>query len=385
MKLMPIYGTRPEAIKLAPVITEASRRGLELSIVTTGQHREMCAEVNGIFGIVPDHDLDIMKPSQTLAEISSETLRKLAPVLLEERPDAVLVQGDTSSATAAALGAYYQRIPVVHVEAGLRTFNLYSPFPEEGNRRVISAIASLHLAPTHLSRSNLVNEGITREAVVVTGNTVIDALEWASEQRVEMTDPRLEDLLRSFRPFILATVHRRESFGRPMREIGTAIRILAKRFPHIKFVIPSHPNPSVAEYFISELRGIPNVLITQPFSYLEMAQVLRAAHIVMTDSGGLQEEAPTFGKPVLVLRESSERPEAILAGTSKLVGTDVATIVFECELLITDQGAYESMARAASPFGDGRAARRSVSAIQALLGEGTHEPEFDPQSHGQIS
>lgn len=385
MKLMPIYGTRPEAIKLAPVITEASRRGLELSVVVTGQHREMCAEVNQIFGITPNHDLDIMRPDQTLADISSETLRRLAPILRSERPDVVLVQGDTSSATAAALGAYYQRIPVVHVEAGLRTFNLYSPFPEEGNRRVISAISSLHLAPTQLSRSNLLNEGIDPHSIVVTGNTVIDALQSVSDRAVEMTDHRLEDLLGSFRPFILATVHRRESFGRPMREVGTAIRILAKRFPHIKFVIPGHPNPSVAEYFIAELRGVDNVLITQPLSYLEMVQVLRAAHIVMTDSGGLQEEAPAFGKPVLVLRDSSERPEAILAGTSKLVGTDVAAVVFECEQLLTDQSAYESMAKAASPFGDGQAATRSVSAVEALLGDGPRAPEFDPQSDGRTT
>lgn len=378
MKLMPVYGTRPEAIKVAPVVSEARRRGVDVSVVVTGQHREMCAEVNQIFKVTPDYDLDIMRPDQTLAGIMSEAMTRLSPVLIAEKPDAVLVQGDTSSATAAAMAAYLQKIPVVHLEAGLRTFNLYSPFPEEGNRRLISAIATLHLAPTQLSRCNLMNEGIDSGSIAVTGNTVIDALRSVADREVDFADPRLASLVACATPFILVTVHRRESFGRPMREIGTAVRILAKRFPEMKFVVPTHPNPSVTEYFIAELRDIPNVLLLRPLSYLEMTKTLQFARIVLTDSGGLQEEAPSFGKPVLVLRDTSERPEAILAGTSKLVGTDVAAIVHECEQLVTDPSAYEAMAMARSPFGDGHAASRGVAAIEELLGVGSREADFDP-------
>jgi UDP-N-acetylglucosamine 2-epimerase (non-hydrolysing) len=374
-----VYGTRPEAIKVAPVIL--ALRGhptITVRTAVTGQHREMLDQVNDLFGIVPDHDLDLMVPGATLADLSSRTLQRLAAVLETERPDAVVVQGDTSTAFIAALAAFYAQIPVIHVEAGLRTGDLASPFPEEGNRQLIGRLATLHLAPTATSRSNLLGEGVDAESIVVTGNTVIDALQDAVSKPVSFTDESVARLVASGEQFVLVTAHRRESWGRPMGEAMAAVRERALADDDLHWVVPMHRNPIVRTVIEEALADLSNVSLIEPLSYHEFCHAMKAAHLLLTDSGGVQEEAPSLGKPVLVMRDTTERPEAIHAGTVRLVGTDRELVAKELQLLLTDEAAYQQMANAVNPYGDGLAAPRSVAAIEALFGLGTRMADFIP-------
>jgi UDP-N-acetylglucosamine 2-epimerase (non-hydrolysing) len=375
--VMSIYGTRPEAIKLAPVIAavEASANLTSL-VVVTGQHREMLDQVNRLFGITPKHDLDIIAPRQSLTDITTRALSGLGEVIRSERPDLVAVQGDTTTSFVAALAAFYEKVPVVHVEAGLRTSDPYSPFPEEINRRLTSQIASLHLAPTPTSRSNLIAENIKPDRITVSGNTVIDALLDVVARRLPYTDPALEQL--AGRRVVLVTAHRRESWGEPMARSAAAIARLARAFPDTIFVLPAHLNPAVREVLLPPIAGLDNVVITEPLPYGEFSRLLQDSHIILTDSGGVQEEGPSLGKPVLVMRETTERPEAVDAGTVRLVGTDEDLIVREVTRLLTDTAHYDEMANAVNPYGDGQAARRSVQAIEHFFGFGDAPEDFDP-------
>ncbi|WP_100423448.1 non-hydrolyzing UDP-N-acetylglucosamine 2-epimerase [Sediminihabitans luteus] len=365
---MTVYGTRPEAIKVAPVI-QALEASPDLASVTvvTGQHREMLDQVNDVFGIVPDHDLDIFAHGSTLSTIVARVLERLDPLLVAERPDAVIVQGDTSTSTAAALAAFHRQIPVVHVEAGLRSGDITSPFPEEGNRQITSRIAALHLAPTATSRANLIAEGVDPATIVVTGNTVIDALLATVEKALPFGDPVLETLAASGRRILLVTTHRRENWGDSMQDVGRALGRLARAFPEVEVVLPAHRNPIVREAVLPHLEGLANVTVTEPLPYGEFTRLLGLSHVILTDSGGVQEEAPSLGRPVLVMRENTERPEAVDAGTVKLVGTDEDRLVAEVTTLLTDDDAYGTMARATNPYGDGHAAARCVAATRAML------------------
>nr|WP_275402562.1 UDP-N-acetylglucosamine 2-epimerase (non-hydrolyzing) [Streptomyces sp. SID13031] len=374
---MTVYGTRPEAIKVAPVLAAlAADTDLESVPVVTGQHREMLDQVNELFGIVPRHDLDILKPGQTLAGITARIMDGFDPILADEAPDAVIVQGDTTTSTAAALAAFYRGIPVVHVEAGLRSGDLSSPFPEEANRRLTSQITALHLAPTAGSRANLLREGIDPSTIVVTGNTVIDALLARAAQPAPLVDPQLAALVESGKPILLVTSHRRESWGSAMEGVGRALARIATAHPELTIVLPLHRNPVVREALAPGIAGRPNVVITEPLSYAEFTTILAAAHIVLTDSGGIQEEAPSLGKPVLVMRDNTERPEAVDAGTVRLIGTDEDRVVKEVERLYLDPAAYKAMAQAVNPYGDGHATERSVAAIRALFNLGNRLPDF---------
>jgi UDP-N-acetylglucosamine 2-epimerase (non-hydrolysing) len=375
---MTVYGTRPEAIKVAPVITAlgASDR-LDSVTVVTGQHREMLDQVNEIFGITPDHDLDIFQHGSSLSTIVARVLERLDPVLEAEKPAAVIVQGDTSTSTAAALAAFHRRIPVVHVEAGLRSGNILSPFPEEANRKITSQIAALHLAPTSTSRENLLREGVSAVDIVVTGNTVIDALLMTVDKKMPFTDPELENLADSGRRVLLVTIHRRENWGGAMEGVGRALARLAKAFPDVPIVLPAHRNPVVREAVLPHLEGLDNVTVTEPLAYGEFIRLLALATVVLTDSGGVQEEAPSLGKPVLVMRENTERPEAVHAGTVKLIGAEEQRIVDEVSSLLTDRTAYEAMAQATSPYGDGHSASRSVDAVAKLLGIGEGAADWE--------
>ncbi|MBO0901199.1 UDP-N-acetylglucosamine 2-epimerase (non-hydrolyzing) [Cellulomonas sp. zg-ZUI22] len=367
-RIMTVYGTRPEAIKCAPVVKaiEASD-DLDSVVVVTGQHREMLDQVNELFGIVPDHDLDIMSHGQTLAQIFSRVLDGLDPILEKEQPAAVVVQGDTTTSTAAALAAFYRQIPVVHVEAGLRSGDLYSPFPEEANRKITSQIAALHLAPTETSRQNLLREGVTDADIVVTGNTVIDALHMTVAKEVAFVDPALEDLAASGRRIVLVTTHRRENWGEAMVGVGRALATIARRFPDVTVVLPIHRNPVVREAVLPAVEGIENVIVTEPLAYGEFARLMAASTLLLTDSGGVQEEAPSLGKPVLVMRDNTERPEAVEAGTVSLIGTDEGRVAGEVARLLEDPEHYATMSTAVNPYGDGAAAARTVEAVRARL------------------
>ncbi|HET7397096.1 MAG TPA: UDP-N-acetylglucosamine 2-epimerase (non-hydrolyzing) [Intrasporangium sp.] len=375
-RVMTIYGTRPEAIKVAPVIKalEASQ-ALESVTVVTGQHREMLDQVNEIFGIVPDHDLDVFAHRQTLNTLMSKVFDGLDGILESEAPDAVVVQGDTSTVAAASIAAFYRKVPVVHVEAGLRSGDIHSPFPEEANRKITSQVTALHLAPTPTSKANLLREAVDPATIAVTGNTVIDALLHTVRQDIPFTDPHLKEIEASGRPILLVTTHRRENWH-VMEVVGRAVARLARDFPQYAVVLPAHRNPIVREAVLPALEGLDNVLVTEPMPYGEFTRIMSAATIVLTDSGGVQEEAPSLGKPVLVMRENTERPEAVEAGTVKLIGTDEERIVAEVSRLATDPQHYASMANAVNPYGDGQAAARSVAAIEQLLGVGTRIPDF---------
>lgn len=365
MKILTVIGTRPEVIKLAPVIRElGKRRDLQSIVCVTAQHRQMLDSALELFNITPDHDLDVMVFNQTPAQIASTVLAKLDPILEKEQPDWVLVQGDTTTTAAAALAAFYRRIHVGHVEAGLRTFDKWHPFPEEINRRVTSAIGDLHFAPTARARRNLLREGIPENGIVVTGNPVIDALEWAAQLAPTSA---IEELFRRLdlkdRRLILVTAHRRENWGAPLENICLALREIAALRPGIQVVYPVHLNPKVHEPVHRLLDGVPNVTLLSPADYLTLVHLMRQAWIVVTDSGGIQEEAPTLGKPVLVLRQITERPEAVEAGTVKVIGTERQIIVNEISRLLDDQAEYGRMARAVNPYGDGRASERIVAAL----------------------
>ncbi|MFJ7749057.1 non-hydrolyzing UDP-N-acetylglucosamine 2-epimerase [Arthrobacter sp. NPDC097144] len=366
--VMPIYGTRPEAIKMAPIVAALKEsNALDCFVTVTGQHRSMLDQVNNLFGIEPDYDLNIFEPGQSLNGILARTIDGLDKLFNVNRPDAVIVQGDTTTSTAAAMAAFYHGIPVVHLEAGLRSGNPLSPFPEEGNRKITSQIASLHLAPTEGSRQNLLAANILPEDIVVTGNTVIDALLATVEKNVPFADPELEKLSASGRRVLLVTTHRRENQGEGMRGIGRALARIARAEPDLTIVLPVHSNPVVRRAVLPYLEELGNVLVTEPLEYGEFTRLLSLAHIVLTDSGGVQEEAPSLGVPVLVMRENTERPEAVEAGVVKLIGVDEDRIVREVDRLLHDRELYSSMSEAMNPYGDGSAAERSVLAVTTLL------------------
>ncbi|MCK6214902.1 UDP-N-acetylglucosamine 2-epimerase (non-hydrolyzing) [Micrococcus luteus] len=382
LKIMPIYGTRPEAIKVAPIVNvlKADNR-FSCFVTVTGQHREMMDQVNEIFDIVPDADLNIMRPKQTLNGILARTVEGLDELLQREKPDAVVVQGDTTTSTAGAIAAFYLGIPVVHAEAGLRSGDLFSPFPEEANRKITSQIASLHLAPTSISRANLERESVPLDTITITGNTVIDALLSTVEKRIPFSDPQLLALAErrgadEDSRVLLVTTHRRENQGDAMRGVGRALARIAAQHPTLTVVLPAHRNPVVREAVLPALEGLENVVVTEPLAYGEFTRMMDLADVVLTDSGGVQEEAPSLGKPVLVMRDNTERPEAVTAGTVRLIGTDEERIFTETSRLLTDPAAYEEMANAVNPYGDGRAAERTVAAIAELLGVGERLPEF---------
>jgi UDP-N-acetylglucosamine 2-epimerase (non-hydrolysing) len=362
-----IFGTRPEAIKLCPVILAMKGHSdLEPHVCVTGQHREMLDQVLDVFGVVPDVDLALMLPNQTLSELTARSISAIDAYLTEHKPDMVLVQGDTTTVFCAALCAFYHKIPVGHVEAGLRTWNKYSPFPEEINRVLATRLADLHFTPTNTSRDNLLREGVAPDRIIVTGNTVIDALVLALE-RVKVNPPSIPGLppetMTNGRPLVLITGHRRESFGEGFRNICLAIVELAQRFPSAEFVYPVHLNPNVREPVFSLLGDMPNIHLIDPLGYLSFVALMNRAKIILTDSGGIQEEAPSLGKPVLVMRDTTERPEAVSAGTAKLVGTETSAIVREATCLLTDGENYRKMAQAHNPYGDGRASMRIVDLI----------------------
>jgi len=373
------YGTRPEAVKMAPLVRALERSSsCEPVVVVTGQHRHMLDQVNSLFGIVPVADLDILRPGQTLVDISVRALQGLSEVIRVRRPDVVVVQGDTTTSTVAALAAAYQQVPVVHLEAGLRTHERYSPFPEEINRRVTTQLASLHLAPTPLSRENLLREGVPPEDVTVTGNTVIDALLEVVERTRRDVPEAVATLVEDPRRVVLVTLHRRESWGAPMVAVARAVARVARECPDVHVVVPLHLNPTVREAVVPVVAGLANVTVMEPLDYAAFAWLQDRSHVVLTDSGGVQEEAPSLGKPVLVTRDNTERPEAVDAGTVRLVGTDEDRVHDALLELLQDDAAHLRMASAVNPYGDGRAAARAAAAIEAFLGAGERLPEFVP-------
>ncbi len=359
-----VLGTRPEAIKLAPVITELRRHSdVKTRVCVTGQHREMVQPILELFDVRPDIDLALMMPDQQLSSLTASALMQIAEVVASTAPDWVVLQGDTTSAMSAALAAFYQRVPVAHVEAGLRTHDLARPFPEEGNRRIADALATLHFAPTELARHNLLREGADPSAIYVTGNTVVDALLTVGSLPEDQSSGPLADLPTN-RRIILLTAHRRESFGSGLREVYHAVRDIADTFPDVQVVYPVHLNPNVQEPAHAILGGHERISLITPLDYVSLIHLIRRATLILTDSGGIQEEAPTFGKPVLVLRGVTERPEAVQAGCSRIVGTERRVIFSTALELLTDRSAYDRMAKIANPFGDGHASERIVRVLR---------------------
>ncbi len=370
MKILSIFGTRPEAIKMAPVIHALQAdAAFSAKVCVTAQHRQMLDQVLELFSIRPDYDLDIMQEGQDLFGLTSRMLPALRDVLQTEQPNMVLVQGDTTTCFVGSLAAFYLRIPVGHVEAGLRTRDIYAPFPEEANRAMTSRLAALHFAPTEQARRNLLAEGIAADTVHVTGNTVIDALLQVRERIASRQDwngvfGSAEDVIQERRPYILITGHRRENFGSGFRRVCEAIALLAERRPQLHFIYPVHLNPNVQGPVYSILSGKANVHLIPPLDYAPFVHAMNQTHLILTDSGGVQEEAPSLGKPVLVTRETTERPEAVEAGTVLLVGTDTARIVRETERLLDDEAAYQQMRGTSNPYGDGHAAERIAAVLQ---------------------
>jgi len=386
---MIVFGTRPEAIKMAPLVKEFERypESFNTVVAVTGQHREMLDQVLQLFEIVPDYDLDIMKKGQDLYDVTSRVLLGMRDVLRDAKPDVLFVHGDTTTSTATALAGFYEQIPVAHIEAGLRTHNRYSPWPEEMNRQLTGRLASLHFAPTSLSRDNLLSENVPAENIQVTGNTVIDALYWVL-QKIEATpdiENRVLETLGAFglpenlvrcwtvggeRKLVLITGHRRENFGDGFMNICNGIKELSERYPDVDFVYPMHLNPNVRKPILEVFgdgQEVSNVHFIEPLDYLPFVYLMNRSYLVLTDSGGIQEEAPGLGKPVLVMRDTTERPEALDAGTVRLVGTDKALIVSEVSRLLDDDGHYLQMSRAHNPYGDGRACERIVEAMSVVL------------------
>jgi UDP-N-acetylglucosamine 2-epimerase (non-hydrolysing) len=364
VKILCVFGTRPEAIKMSPVIRELRKHpaSVKVRVCVTGQHREMLDQVLRLFEITPDHDLDIMRPDQSLTAVTAAALTGLDAVIAAERPEWVVVQGDTTTAMAAALVAFYHRARIAHVEAGLRSWNRAHPFPEEANRRLADDLADLHFAPTDIARQNLLREGLDGSTVIVTGNTVIDALHWVAELPAPIDLDTLSP--RNGARLLLVTAHRRESFGSAMEQICLALRDLATRYgDSVRIVYPVHLNPHVGEPVHRLLGDLPNIALVAPLDYLRLVHLMKRAYLVLTDSGGIQEEAPGLGKPVLVLREVTERPEAVTAGTARVVGTSRERVVREAARLLDDSAEYARMAHAANPFGDGHAAERVVAAL----------------------
>lgn len=353
---------------MAPVIRQLQADPtFKVRLVATGQHREMLDQVLRLFDLTPDIDLNIMTPHQTLSEITIRTLQGLDTVFRSERPDVVLAQGDTTTTFVSALSAFYHKIPFGHVEAGLRTYDKYHPFPEELNRRLTAPIADLHFAPTERARQNLLNEYIPAERIWVTGNTGIDAVLWVAQQPFHTEDPSLARALNHEGRLILLTTHRRENWGEPMHAIAQSVRTLLEQFEDLMVLVPLHRNPLVREAITPILGDHPRALLTEPLDYAPFVQVMRRATLILTDSGGVQEEAPAFGKPILVLRSTTERPEGVEAGTAKLVGTDSETILREATRLLTDEDAYRQMAQAVNPYGDGHASERIAQVLKQAL------------------
>ena len=360
-KVMLVFGTRPEAIKMCPLVNELkTRKGIETAVCVTGQHRQMLDQVLEAFSVVPDYDLSIMKDRQTLFDVTTNILNRIREVLEAVRPDVVLVHGDTSTTFVTALACYYLQIPVGHVEAGLRTYNIYSPYPEEFNRQAVGIIAAYHFAPTELSKKNLLKEGKKPETIYVTGNTAIDALK--TTVRKDYTHPVLEWAKDS--RLIMITAHRRENLGEPMKHMFRAIRRVCDEHPDIKAVYPIHMNPAVRETAQAILGDDERIRIIEPLDVLDFHNFLARSYLILTDSGGIQEEAPSLGKPVLVMRDTTERPEGIAAGTLKLVGTDEGTIYENFKMLLEDQEAYRKMSMASNPYGDGLASKRIADILE---------------------
>lgn len=383
-KIMLVFGTRPEAIKMAPLVKEFQKHSdkFQTIVCVTGQHRQMLDQVLEIFDIKPDYDLNIMKQGQDLYDVTARVLTGMRDVLKEAHPDVVLVHGDTTTSTATALAAFYQQIPVGHVEAGLRTHNIYSPWPEEMNRQITGRIAEYDFAPTPLSRANLIAEGVSEDKIIITGNTVIDALYWVVD-KIKNTPSLNQDLVdklakagydteRLFngKKLVLITGHRRENFGDGFISMCKAIKTLTERYPDVDFVYPMHLNPNVRkpihEVFGENLEGLGNMFFIEPLEYLSFVYLMEKSNIVLTDSGGIQEEAPGLGKPVLVMRNTTERPEALEAGTVKLVGTDYDMIVNEVSALLDDQAHYDTMSKAVNPYGDGKACERIINRFDIM-------------------
>ncbi|MDK2880820.1 MAG: hypothetical protein PWQ99_595 [Clostridia bacterium] len=384
IRVLCVFGTRPEAIKMAPVIRElrAHADEIETRVVVTAQHREMLDQVLDTFNLRPDYDLAVMRPGQDLFDVTEAVLHGLKEVLGRERPDLVLVQGDTTTTFTAALAAFYSRIPVGHVEAGLRTYNRYAPFPEETNRVLTTHLSDLHFAPTERAREALLKEGIAAERIFVTGNPVIDALFQAAEQPFQL-EPELARAFQENGRVILLTTHRRENLGKPLQDVYLALREVLLAHPDVGVVFPVHKNPAVRREVAGVLTGVQRVYLTEPLDYLPFINVMKRAYLVLTDSGGIQEEAPALGKPVLVLRQVTERPEAVAFGTARLVGTDRYRVTEEVSRLLDDEGAYLKMAGAVNPYGDGRAAQRIVQAILSYFGRAAAPAEFRPAAEAK--
>ncbi|MCI7478598.1 MAG: UDP-N-acetylglucosamine 2-epimerase (non-hydrolyzing) [Selenomonadales bacterium] len=377
IKVMTVFGTRPEAIKMAPVVLELGKYPDKIQpvVAVTAQHREMLDQVLNLFKIKPDHDLDIMAAGQTLFDITTRAMNGLNKVLEEEKPDIVLVHGDTTTTFAGALAAYYHQIDVGHVEAGLRTHNIYSPFPEEMNRKLTGSIAALHFAPTSTSEANLKAENVDSERIFVTGNTVIDALQKTANDDYVFESELLQNIDYKNKRVILVTTHRRENLGEPMRHVYKALRQIVEEFDDVEVVFPVHKNPKVREVVAEELGGLDKVHLIDPLDYEPFANLMHRSYLILTDSGGVQEEAPALGKPVLVLRDTTERPEAVAAGTVKLIGTDRDVVYKEAVELLTNKEEYNRMSESVNPYGDGQASRRIIEAILYHYGLAENKPD----------
>ena len=365
IKLMTVFGTRPEAIKMCPLVLEMRKypEYIQPIVAVTAQHREMLDQVLDLFGIVPDYDLNIMTSGQTLYDVTTRALMGLKPVMEEAKPDMVLVHGDTTTTFAGALAAFYAQIPVGHVEAGLRTGNKYSPYPEEMNRKLTGSIADMHFAPTGTSKANLLKENVQPESILVTGNTVIDALQTTVHSDYHFADEDFNKVFATGHKLILMTTHRRENLGEPMRHVYRALKSVLETHEDVEAIFPVHKNPKVREIVDQELGHLSRVHLIEPMDYEPFANLMAKVDIVLTDSGGIQEEAPALGKPVLVLRDTTERPEAVEAGTVKLIGTAYEDVLRETNRLLDDEKHYRSMAEAANPYGDGKACERIIKAI----------------------
>ncbi len=376
-KIMLVFGTRPEAIKMASLVhaLKAEPKQFELKVCVTSQHRQILDQVLEVFNIKPDFDLNLMKQNQNLSNLTSLILNKMKKIFIKYRPDAVLVHGDTTTTLATSIAAFYESIPVGHVEAGLRTYNLTAPFPEEFNRQITGKIAKWHFAPTTLSQKNLLSEGFDKSSIIITGNTVIDALYWILKRikKDKNRQKNLENILNSYlsfnfknKDFVLITAHRRENFGDSIFQICTAIKALAKKYTKTHFVYPVHPNPNVSKPVAKILRGFKNIHLIEPLEYELFVYLLKYSYLVLTDSGGIQEEAPSLGKPVLVMRDTTERPEAVNAGTVEMVGSNYQKIIDSVSRLLDDKKYYQKMSHAYNPYGDGLAASRIVDVLRTI-------------------
>lgn len=368
IRTLTIFGTRPEAIKLAPVaLALRDDTRFHSTVINTGQHRDLVAPITKLFDINHDYDLNVMSSNQSLSDIASKVISRLEVALKTVKPDVVLVQGDTTTVAASALASYYHKIPVAHVEAGLRSYDMYNPFPEEGNRKLVSQIASVHFAPTHTNKENLVKENIDPAAISVTGNTVIDALHIAISRSAMPSNSLLLNVINDSTRKILVTTHRRENLGKAMKNIGVALRELANRYEDATFIWPLHPNPEIRQTILPLVDSIPNILITNPLHYGEFTTVMSRCHLVLTDSGGIQEEAPALGIPVAVMRKATERTEGVESGTLRLVGTEVDSILRNVSAIMDSDAIYTEMSAATNPYGDGKAAKRILDSLASAL------------------